>query len=84
MTRDLSEKFGIQIDPSASIAETTDIYNTYISSPQNNWTHHLNIVQKRVKFPVLSSQSLCNHNKDNGFGMKKIGIPFNFCDGGRF
>ena len=85
MTRDLSEKFGIQIDPSASIAETTDIYNTYISSPQNNWTHHLNIVQKRVKFPVLPSQSLCNHNNDNDFGMKKIGTSsFNFCDGGRF
>jgi hypothetical protein len=84
MIREMNEKFRMQIDSSASVAETTDIYNTYISSPDNIWNHHLNLIREKVKFPVLPANLLNDNNDSDIIKMQKIGRPFYFSDGGRF
>jgi hypothetical protein len=75
MIRELNRDFGIQIDPSASTVETMDIYETYISSSNNNRNEHLNNVAMKVKFPV--------HNT-NYFDDIDVMGSYNFKDGGRF
>ena len=79
MQRELNEKFGLQIESNASLLETIDIYNTYISAPSNNRNIQLDLAEKRVKFPVLPTEILERENEN----MRKIG-SFDFSDGGRF
>ena len=58
MSRELNEKFGLQLsDQTATFGETMDIYEAYINSPDNIHNKHLDLV-KKVKYSLFSSSSL--------------------------
>ena len=75
----LSKDFGVTIDRSADLAETQDIYDTYVSSPNNSRSIHLNAVEK-LKYPVYPAAALVDPN-DKSF--VSLGT-FKFSEGGRF
>ena len=65
MNLELNKKFGVQLnDSSATVAETSDIYDAYVNAPGNIHNHQLSLVRK-VKYPLFNSKSLdCNSDKD--------------------
>lgn len=87
MQRILNVKYGLQLDPAADFSETLDIYETYISLPDNRSrdTIHLNLVEKKVKFPILPSNALDDGVNNNGEQfIERFGGMINFTEGGRF
>lgn len=74
----LSKQFGIPIDKKADVAETIDIYDTYVSSPDNIRNTLLNAVAT-VQYPIHPARVL--GAQDESF--QKIG-SFSFSEGGRF
>ena len=84
MSKELNEKFGVQFDRTASVTETMDIYDTYVSSPDNMHDHHLSLVRK-VKYPLFPSNILDDYNDNEGdCPIMKTGKRFKFKNGGRF
>ena len=78
MRSQLSEKYGVQIDINASLVETVEIYNEYISSESNVRNIHDDAVAK-VKFPVYPSKALFNESNV----LQKVG-SFSLSAGGSF
>jgi hypothetical protein len=67
---ELNKNFGVQIDKSLSIAETMDIYETYVSSSNNNRKQHLDVTAQ-VRFPLENA---------NHFEKLDVIGSFNFSD----
>ena len=78
MVRELSEDFGVQLEQTASLTETIDIYNAYVSSESASRNVHLSDVRDKVMFPILAAESLDDRQR-----LSKLG-SFKFCNGGRF
>ena len=83
MQRILNVKYGLQLDPTADISDTMDIYDTYISSPDNSSRDaiHLNLATQRVKYPVLPANAL---DKSKNEHIKRFGDGIHLDEGGRF
>jgi hypothetical protein len=58
MERELNKNFGVQLDAGSSLAETVDIYHTYMSCPLNNRLRHLLAIEQKVIYPLLSADEM--------------------------
>lgn len=76
----LAKRFGIKIEPKANLMETMDLYDAYVSSPNNIFTHHKKYIKEKVVFPLHPASIL---NDDNVTGMNIIG-SLKFSEGGKF
>ena len=85
MNAELNQKFGLQLnDRSAIFSETLDIYDAYISSPDNIHDRQMECVRKKVKFPLFPSKSLDCDNDDGSGPIIRNGKVFKLKNGGRF
>ena len=84
MTNTLNQRFGLQLnDHTATLGETMDIYGTYVSSPDNIHDHHMQLIRKKVKYPLFASTSLdCEDPATDPF--MKTEKSFRLKNGGRF
>ena len=73
------EKFGLRIDPKASVVETTEIYNEYITSVSSDRNIRLDSATK-VDYPVYPSKVL--YDVENSV-LQKFG-SFDMSAGGSF
>ena len=81
MKKVLNERSGLQLSArDISPAEIMDLYEMYVSSPNNNRdVIHLANATKRIKYPVFASNCI----DDESF-FRPISSEFPFSEGGRF
>ena len=85
MSKVLNEKFGLQLnDKTASFSETLDLYDAYISSPNNIHDHQMDLVKKKVKFPLFASSLLDSNMDATDSPIFKPGKIFKLKNGGCF
>lgn len=77
---ELSKRFGVQMDNKATLVETMDIYEAYISSPNNIFSHHQKYIKEQVIFPIHQSSVL---NNETSTGINVFG-SLKFREGGKF
>lgn len=59
MTKALNANFGVQLNyKSATFSETLDIYDAYVNSPDNIHDRNMDLVKKKVLFPLFSTSIL--------------------------
>ena len=86
MIDSLRKDFGVTVDHQAEISETTDIYQTYISCPNNTRQRIMKEVEK-VKFPLFPAGVLDGNEAAPGENNDKLSFheeSFSFSQGGRF
>ena len=83
MNVELNEKFGVQLnDSSATFSETLDIYDAYVSSPDNIHDRQMELVWEKVKYPLFPTSTLDSNN--NECPIIRTGKSFKLKNGGRF